>query len=294
MKNIMRIDKARLWLQTELSLEHAQHAPILALHLLSWVCQKTSAELIAHQDDLITQEQLHLLTQALDDHIKNHKPIQYIIGKVPFLSATITVRPPTLIPRPETELWCDYMINELKKSDQEDLQLLDLCTGSGCVAIALAQAFKKATIYAVDICPKALALVQENALNNGCTNIVCVQSDLFTQLPDLTFDAIVSNPPYVSEQQWHTLEPVVKKWEDPRALIARDDGLYLIKKIINQAPDYLRQGTSKVPQLLIEYSDHHADKVAQHMKKRGYSIISHHDSTDKPRFITGTLDEQTA
>ena len=285
----MRIDTARLWLQAELSPDQEKQEPQHALQLLSWACDKPSAELIAHPEKELTQEQFQLLTKALYAHRTQHKPIQYILGSVPFMSATITVQPPILIPRPETEYWCEFITGELKKLNKKKMTILDMCTGSGCVAIALAQEFKEATIYAVDDNKEAVALAQENALKNGCTNVIPVHSDLFAELSGQMFDVIVSNPPYVTQKEWNSLDPSITLWEDPHALIASDDGLSLINKIIRQAPSFLTKRTESVPQLLIECSEYHLDAVITSMEKSGYTAQRHTDGVGKPRFVTGKL-----
>ncbi len=290
----MTIQETLAWLQTILSSKYdQQQAAILARQLLSWTLEVSEAFLIAHPDNPVTQEQQDKLFNAVQDHLNTHKPLQYILGTAPFLSSMIVVRPPTLIPRPETEYWCHFIITLLKKLNRPQLTLLDMCTGSGCVAVALAQAFPEATIYAVDNSPEALALTKENAAQNNCTNIITIQSDLFEALPDSMFDCIVSNPPYVTQEEWETLEPVVKHWEDPHALVAYDYGLSIIKRIIAEAPRHLKRdplfAERGVPQLLIEMGETQAENVVSSMKHAGFTPTVHTDLAGKERFVTGEL-----
>jgi release factor glutamine methyltransferase len=168
-----------------------------------------------------------------------------------------------------------------------------MCTGSGCIAVALAQAFPKATVYAVDNNPEALKLTKENALLNNCTNIITVESDLFENLNGLTFDCIVSNPPYVTEEEWETLDPVVKNWEDPHALVSYDYGLGIIKKIITEAAKRLNKDPEfaqrEVPQLLLEIGETQGVAVADLMLAAGFVPTIHQDDAGKDRFVTGVL-----
>ncbi len=288
--------EALTWITTELSqLYSAEQAPVLARQLLSWALDLSQAQLLA-QSELPVPDKAHdLLSQALHDHCTNHKPLQYIMGSVPFLSATIKVRPPILIPRPETEAWVADLIAHLEKLPNKELTLLDMCTGSGCISIALAQALQEATIYAVDISPEALALTQENAYLNDCTNIKTVQSDLFTALPSsVRFDAIISNPPYVTPQEWETLEPHITQWEDPGALRAGDEGLALIKRLITETPHRLKENSEMqslhIPQLYIEIGEKQGQAVADLMKKARFTATVQKDDAGKDRLVCGELD----
>ena len=241
---------------------HAKYNDPAQRHQIVWwlveaVTGKSKVQLLTNSHYKISakdRESLHLL---LHEHAVAHKPLQYLIGSVPFGNAYITVAPPTLIPRPETEEWCLKLIEQLKPLQNEKLTILDMCTGSGCIAVALAQALPNSHIYAADIAFEALELARKNALTNNIKNITFLQSDLFTNIPASTqFDLIVSNPPYIAHHVWETLEPSVKQWEDSRALVARNNGLEVIQDIITQAPFFtkpnLHIATLNIPQLWIE------------------------------------------
>lgn len=211
-----------------------------------WLIQKlTNQELLAlrlQKEIVLTEEQEKLLDQWIYEMVYDQKPLAYILETVNFLGLTIAVEPPILIPRPETEEWCAAAIALLKKKIVRSI--LDMCTGSGCIALACARAFPHAQVTAADINPHAISLTQKNARALALTNITVIESDLFENLPVQRYDCILTNPPYISENEWSIVEPSVKKWEDARALIAADEGLALIKKIIIESVKRLNSGGS--------------------------------------------------
>ncbi len=287
----MTIKETLSWLRDNLSQKYdTQESSQLARHLVQWVLDKPDSFLITHQDTQVSKESIDLLYKALEQHLTNNKPLQYIFGTAPFLSSMIMIRPPTLIPRPETESWTHTIINYLKKLNKPKLTLLDMCTGSGCIAVSLAQAFPEATVYAVDKSPEALELTKENAQHNNVTNIITIKSDLFENVPDILFDCIVSNPPYVTQKEWETLDPGVKDWEDQQALVAQDHGLSIIKRIISEAPNRLkRDPLYTIPQLVIEIGETQGKTVADLMSYAGFKTQIHKDDAGKERFVTGVL-----
>ncbi len=136
----------------------------VARWVISWVTGMSAAELISHSQQQLTTAQMALLTSSLNAHITEHKPLQYIFGSVPFLGLDIHVRPPVLIPRPETEFWCSWLIKQLQEMSPRPLTILDMCTGSGCIALSLAHSLPYASVYAADISQEACALLQVKML----------------------------------------------------------------------------------------------------------------------------------
>lgn len=204
-------------------------------------------------------------------------PIAYLIGSVPFLDLTITVKPPLLIPRPETEAWCAWLIEMLKKITIP-LTIIEPCTGTGCIALALAQALPHATVIATDISPLAIEVALHNAERNSICNVHFYTADLLSvHDPSVRADLIVSNPPYIAESEWHSLDPSVAQWEDKRALVAPDNGLGIIKKLVAQAPYLIRSCQPLVdhhiPNLLIEIGYTQAEGVVAIMKRAHYTAV---------------------
>ncbi len=236
--------------------------------LLEFITKSTRSHLQFSSDELTKLQQ-----ENLNSYIKQltieHKPLAYILGWVPFLDLTIKVVPPTLIPRPETEFWVHELITTLQIVNLEQFTILDIGTGSGCIALSLAQAFPQAQIYAVDIAQSALDLAQENAKINKISNITFIKSNLFDQLPTgLKFDLIVSNPPYINPTA--QLENSVLNWEDHGALFAPNQGLQIIEKILHQAPLWLKKNNGLKYQLIVEIDASQGDAVKNLAQECGF------------------------
>lgn len=266
-----------------------------AWDLLQKLTQQTQTELIAQDKLALTQHQQQQLQTWIDAIVQQHMPIQYILSSVPFDDITIFVKPPILIPRPETEYWCMEIIQQLKALKNKQLTILDLCAGSGCIALAFAKAFPQATVYASDISQQAIDLAYDNAAYNNVSNVTLLLSDLFQNIPNnLKFDLIISNPPYIAESEWADLDPSVTQWEDKRALISGPDGLTLIKKIITQASRWLRNNTESsaynIPQLVIEIGEKQGTIVKQYMKEAGFvNVEIKKDLTKRDRYVCGRV-----
>ncbi len=231
----------------------------LAWSLLSFITNKDRAYLQFFDVTLTSQEEQQL-AMYIEQMTVHHKPLAYIIGWVPFLDLHLKIKAPTLIPRPETEYWVNKVISWMKNKKAFDITILDIGTGSGCIALSLAHAFPQATVYGVDIAQTAIMLAQENAKNNTIENAYFLQSDLFEQIPaDVKFDLIISNPPYINPAV--QLERSVQDWEDHGALFAHHDGLYIIKKIIQNAAHYLKKNETLDYQLIIEIDEDQGDAL---------------------------------
>jgi len=268
--------------------------------ILQFATGYTKAQLLVNSQINISQSQLKKIDDILQIHIKKHKPIQYIFQQIPFLDLAITLKTGTLIPRQETEYWCNDLIENLKKANltkeqQKSLTILDLCTGTGCIGLSLAKAFPLSTIYALDISNDAYKLSKKNAELNAITNVIFLKSDLYNKIPKkIKFDLVVSNPPYISYKRWRKLDPMVKNWESPTALKAKNSGTYLIKKIIKQAPQWLKENAqlkkAGIPQLIIEMDDNQGKKVSKLLKHYGFNnIIVEKDLAGMDRVIHASV-----
>lgn len=163
-----------------------------------------------------------------------HIPLQHIIGTQEFMGLTFKVNENVLIPRQDTELLVENVVDYLGNDERT---VLDMCTGSGCIAVSIDRLSKGSKVTAVDISEKALEVAQENnSLNNA--NVTFIQSDLFTNVTG-RYDIIVSNPPYIRTDEIPELMEEVKSHEPVMALDGMEDGLYFYKKICGEASDYL-------------------------------------------------------
>lgn len=263
--------------------------------LIEAVSQQKKAHLIAQQKIVLNKAQLEQLTHWLEKIINKSMPIQYAIGSVPFLDLEILVEPPTLIPRPETEEMCAHLIENLIKLNNQQLNILDIGTGSGCIALSLAKAFPDAQVYATDIADTALGLTSRNAQHNKIDNVTIIRSNIFNNIPKgVLFDIIVSNPPYVSPQEWEELDDSVAQWEDRNALIAQNEGLAIFERIVKQAPDFLRENKEmerlNIPQLVLEIGHKQGSAVSRLLENAGFDDITvQKDLENKDRTITGRV-----
>lgn len=192
---------------------------------------KDRAFLLTHPDAELTPEQQSTYEQWLTRRAK-HEPIQYITGKQEFYSLALRVTPDVLIPRPETEHLVEALLNRV--SHNAPLRIADIGTGSGAIAIALAHHLPHATVTALDCSRPALAVAQQNAEHhNVASRIRFLESDLLNTVASETFDAIVSNPPYVPDSE--VLEEQVRNFEPCTALYAGPSGLDIYQRLIPQA-----------------------------------------------------------
>ncbi len=257
--------------------------------LLEFVTDKSRTQLQFSAEPLTPAQQ-----EQLDAYIKqiaiDHKPLAYILGWVPFLDLKLLVTPPTLIPRPETEYWVHELINSMQKWQNHTLTILDIGTGSGCIALSLAQAFPQSHVYAVDIAPSAIELAQQNAKLNNITNITFIESNLFDNLPsNLTFDLIVSNPPYIDPTA--QLDQSVANWEDHGALFANNHGMQIIEHIAQQSHKYLKKNNELKYQLVMEIDVSQGDIVKKLLENCSFGVVEiHKDQFDRDRTAwSGTI-----
>lgn len=167
-----------------------------------------------------------------------HEPIAYLRGEREFYGHTFKVDARVLIPRPDTEALVEVAL--ARSADVSlSMRLLDLCTGSGCVAIAIAKARPTAEVVASDVSDGALAVARDNALRLGAYNVSFVQGDLFAAVPAQRFDVITANPPYIATAEIPTLMPDVREFEPRLALDGGADGLDLVRRIVAEAPGWL-------------------------------------------------------
>lgn len=168
-----------------------------------------------------------------------HEPWQYIIGEVDFFDLKLKVDRRALIPRPETEELIDLII---KEKDRAPDKIVDLGTGSGAIALALAMQYPESCVLAVDTSDDALSLAQDNIKRSGLNSRVKTQkSDWFNNIEG-KFDLIVANPPYLSEVEWGESQPEINKYEPREALVAENHGLNALKHILSHSSNYLKVG----------------------------------------------------
>ncbi|MDP1880320.1 MAG: peptide chain release factor N(5)-glutamine methyltransferase [Parachlamydiaceae bacterium] len=166
------------------------------------------------------------------------EPLAYIHGKIDFYGCTIEVNPSVLIPRQETEILVDKVVQSLKKQDLKGKIFVDLCCGSGCIGTAVKKKFPELTVYLSDISAKAIQLAKRNAALNQ-VELFYLEGDLLEPFIDLKFDYLVCNPPYISKKEYANLENEVKEFEPSLALIGGESGLEFYQRLSKELPHYL-------------------------------------------------------
>lgn len=245
-------------------------------HFLGW----SVAHLLVSKNATINQSDLLKLNFAIKD-LRHGKPIQYIIGSTEFCNLTLSVSPHTLIPRPETAELV-YLIAD-KEKERQPQYILDLCTGSGCIAIALAKAFPAAKVFASDISAEAMAVAKKNAECNKAEVSFVIADILREENPaGESYDIIVSNPPYVREMEKVMMNRNVLDYEPHIALFVPDgDPLMFYRHIAEFASKHLRTGGK----LYLEINEALGNETAALLEKQGYRPIIHKDSFGKDRMI---------
>lgn len=217
------------------------------------------------------------------ERLKCFEPLQYILGKARFHGHSFAVTPAVLIPRPETEQLVDMIIDE---NPDSDLEVLDIGTGSGCIAISLARALKFAQVTATDIYPTALEVAKQNATALK-TRVKFIEQDIHTcRAPSEAWDIIVSNPPYITEQEKTVMERNVLDYEPHSALFVPDDDPMLFYRPITA---YSCRALKNGGRLYLEINRAMGNLVGETLQRAGLSNIQvHNDFNGNNRFITAT------
>jgi len=245
-------------------------------------------ELYLHGEQLINQSVLTKLDDIINKRLTRY-PLQLILQEAWFYGRKFFVTPNVMVPTPETEILCETAMGFIKNKKYDQPKILDLGVGSGVISVTLAKELKNCSILAVDISSEALKIAQKNAhdLNAG-DKIKFLQSDYFQNIPqDETFDLILANPPYISDEEYKHLPPEVLA--DPKiSLTAGPEGMDMIKTIVRDAPDYL----SPKGRLMFEIGYNQAEKVAQltEVDNRYRAIIIIKDLNDIDRVVILSCD----
>ena len=261
----MSLSTQRSTITQALHQSYSKIASIDARMLLQSVLNVNHAHLIAHPDQVLTPDQEQEFS-ALTSRRVNGEPIAYLIGEREFYSLRFKVTPAVLIPRPETELLVDQALERIPML--QSCKVLDLGTGSGAVAIAIAKHRPLASTTAVDFSDDALIVAGVNAKYHDATNVCIVAGDWYTGVAGEEFDLIVSNPPYVAEGDPHLGQGDLR-FEPLTALVAGSDGLDCVRRIIDSATDHLTPGGW----LLLEHGYDQSEACCQLLKGAGFGEV---------------------
>ncbi|MFM9907015.1 MAG: peptide chain release factor N(5)-glutamine methyltransferase [Nitrospiraceae bacterium] len=215
-----------------------------SLWIMEHVLRLPSHNMITGRDRLLSSSEL-AATRGLIARRVGREPLQYILGTQEFCGLEFEVSPAVLIPRPETELLVEYVTQRISAARQATI--VDVCTGSGCIAVAIARLRPHARVLAIDLSSSALHVARRNAIRHGVgERITWLEGDLLGPLVEQgvegLVDVIVSNPPYIAEAEWATLQPEVKLFEPRGALVAGPQGTELHERLLQEAARYLAPG----------------------------------------------------
>lgn len=210
---------------------------IIAKELLSYVLKKDKVYLTINLDNDLTDIEYDEFTKCIKEIIDG-KPLQYITQKQEFMGMKFFVNEDVLIPQPDTEILVETVLDICKKYDKQSLRMLDLCTGSGAIAISLSKILNT-QVFASDVSTKALKVAEKNNVMNN-TKVEFIESNLFEKINGEKFDIIVSNPPYIKNEEIKSLSKQVQN-EPYIALAGGEDGLDFYRKIIDEAYKHINE-----------------------------------------------------
>ena len=261
-------------------------AVALVRRLFSHLTGLTPSEMVLEKKRKLTESEMLFLQRALK-RLKDQEPLQYIIGATHFYGSEFKVSPAALIPRPETEELVDWIVSD-HQNQKRIMSVLDIGTGSGCIAISLKKNLHKAEVSGIDISEEALLLAGENASSLDA-DITFAKLDILDEEARATlsrFDLIVSNPPYVTPSDREKMESNVIDHEPPIALfVDEDDPLLFYTGIIAFAREHLNKGGK----LYFECNEGNAHEVEFLLKKSGFKEVElRNDMQGKERMLRGT------
>ena len=274
--------KVRVWTVRELmkfAIDHLEKlgfdetrltVELLLSHALG--CQRI--QLYTSFDKPLTKEELSRFRSMYERRLV-HEPVQYIVGSSNFMGLQLRVDPSVLIPRPETETLVEQVMILCKEMESADeISIIELGTGSGNIAIALAKFVKNASIVSIDCNPEAIELARENAISCKVDSKIDFRViDMFEPVDQLLlkrFDILVSNPPYISKDDWEVLATEVKRFEPRNALTDFKDGYEFHQRIVELAPYLLRNNGA----VFVEVGYGQSKQLVDMMGKSGFSDVS--------------------
>ena len=273
-----------------LTQEQPQDASLMARNLLCHITGMTQEQVLSQRDMYVNEsvcEQMYAAVRRLMDG----EPLAYVLGRWEFYGLDLIVTPDVLIPRDDTCAVAALAIQQSLFLDTKP-RILDLCTGSGCIGLAIASRVKDAKVTLADLSPDALAVAKQNiVLHHLTSRVSCVKVNALEAPPTFLgkFDLIVSNPPYITTRDMLTLPHSVAGFEPRMALHGGDDGLKFYRAIASNYANVLKSGGY----LCFEFGDEQGDDVCAILKTNGYTIIERvKDYNDRERAVIARYDRK--
>ena len=251
----------------------------LARFLLMYILDESPQLFSNSLSEQMSKENQDKYFSLIEKHIKEDVPLSHLVGFEYFYDRKYKVTKDVLSPRMETEELIYKVIEYVKASNKNKFKILDLCTGSGIIAITLKKELDQFSIdvAASDISEEAIEVAKENAQSHNAT-IKFIKSDIFNDIDD-KFDIIVSNPPYIDRKDEVTMQDNVLKYDPHLALFAEEEGMYFYRKIIEQANDYLNENGV----MFFEIGYDQKDKIIKLADMNGYSAVVYKDINGRDR-----------
>ena len=270
--------------------EDEQTASLMARNLVCHITGKTQEQVLA-QREMYVNEQVCQQMDAAVQRLMNGEPLAYILGKWEFYGLELIVTPDVLIPRDDTCAVAALAIDQSLFLDSKP-RILDLCTGSGCIGLAIASRVKDAKVTLADLSPEALAIAKQNiVLHHLTSRVSCVKANALEAPPAFMgkFDLIVSNPPYITTREMLELPHSVAGFEPRMALHGGEDGLKFYRAIAQNYANALKPGGF----LCFEFGDGQGDDVCSILEANGYTIIERtKDYNDRERAVIARYDRK--
>lgn len=265
----------------QLEANNVPHARRQAEELIAAALHLSRIQLYMQSDKPLTEEEQQHCRAKIARRIA-HEPLAYILGNTPFHDCTIKVNPSVLIPRVETEYLVDCIIKDLEKQDLKGKTVWDICTGSGCIGIALKRHFPQLTVILSDISSEAIAVAEENADLNQ-VEVIFRTGDLLAPFKGEKADFVICNPPYIAENEFSYLEPEVRDFEPKRALVGKNEGLDFYQRLDKELPDYL----NKPAKVWVEIGSTQGESVKNIFKNPSWKTVClHQDLSSHDRFFS--------
>ena len=270
--------------------EDEQMASLMARNLVCHITGKSQEQVLA-QRDMYVNEQVCQQMEAAVQRLMNGEPLPYILGKWEFYGLELIVTPDVLIPRDDTCAVAALAIEQSLFLDSKP-RILDLCTGSGCIGLAIASRVKDAKVTLADLSQEALAVAKQNiVLHHLTSRVSCVKADALMQPPAFMgkFDLIVTNPPYITTREMLELPHSVAGFEPRMALHGGEDGLKFYRAIAQNYASALKPGGF----LCFEFGDGQGDDVCKILEDNGYTIMERaKDYNDRERAVIARYDRK--
>ena len=276
----MKIEELLRYGKEKLEKQKVEDTSIISRILMQYVLKIDRNKLIINKNDNVDINKENEYKEYIEKIIKG-KPVQYITNNQEFMKLNFYVDENVLIPQPDTEILVEEVIKSI--DIMENIEILDMCTGSGCIGISLAKNIENTKVTLVDISKEAIEIAKKNAIQNGVENkVTFIQSDMFENVKG-KFDIIVSNPPYIKTDEISILSKEVQN-EPTLALDGGQDGLVFYRQIIKQANNYLKHNGY----LCMEIGEDQKEEVLELIKQEAnyVNIKTYKDLSGNDRVIT--------